>query len=71
MLNQDTDRTKAVYFQFFSPSWVEELDKQAMKIMHENGGNFRLEAQFEDGKPKPRWYDFIVRYLPWKKRIIN
>ncbi len=70
-MNQDTDRMRAVYCKFFSPSWVEELDQQAYETLAQNGGNFRLEAQFEDGLPKPKWYDMITRYLPWKKKTIN
>ncbi len=69
MLSDDTDRTVAIKLEHLSPTWVKEIDEKAGRALAENGMHFRLEAQFE-GHPRPRWYDLILRYIPWKRRTV-
>lgn len=69
-MNEDTDHMQAIYLKNISPAWVKQIDDEAGEIIAKNGGNFRLEASFE-GESCPKWYDIIVRHLPFKKRMVK
>lgn len=52
MLNQDTDRTKAIVIKNISHTWLYKLDKLFGLAKETNGLNFDLFAPFR-GKDKP------------------
>lgn len=69
MLSEDTDRVPIV-LKHLSPTWVKQLDEQYGIALQENGGYMKLESEFA-GKPRPRWFDVIKRFLPYKPCTTN
>lgn len=61
MLNQDTDKTKAITISHISHSWLYKLDKLIGKAIADNGGYFDLFAPFR-GKNKPVETDITMKY---------
>lgn len=70
-MHGDTDYTQAVKLEHLSPTWVRELDRQYGAAKAQNGGYFTVEAQFEAGAARPRWYDIVLRFLPWRCKHNN
>lgn len=67
MGNGDTDRMQAIKLEHLSPTWVLELDQEYGEAKQKNGGYLTVNVQFEGGKPRPHWWDSIIRRLPYKR----
>lgn len=61
-----TDYTQAVKLEHLSPTWIKQLDKEYGEAKRKNCGYFTINAEFEGGKPRPHWYDVVLRFLPWR-----
>lgn len=70
-MKPDTDYSQAVKLEHLSPTWVKKMDEQYGQAIVQNGGYVEFHMKFEGGKPKPCWYEMVLRFLPYLDKLIK